>query len=46
MTYNYLQHYNQRLIENPELSSHNKEVLDDFVEKMEARGTKKSAIGD
>ena len=46
MPYNYLPHYNQRLVENPELSDHNKEVLDDFVEKMEGGSTKKSTIGD
>lgn len=46
MTYNYLPHYSETLIQNPELSDHNKQVLDNFVEKMEGRGTKKSTIAD
>jgi predicted RNA-binding Zn-ribbon protein involved in translation (DUF1610 family) len=44
MPYNYLPHYSKKLVENPEISDHNKEVLDKFVQKMEGRGTKPGTI--
>jgi hypothetical protein len=44
MPYNYLPDYNESLAENPEMSDHNKEVLDKFVQKMEGEGTKEGTI--
>jgi predicted RNA-binding Zn-ribbon protein involved in translation (DUF1610 family) len=46
MPYKSIRHYNENLAENPNLSDHNKEVLDKFFQKMEGKEPGQSTLSD
>jgi site-specific recombinase XerD len=46
MTFNSLQRTNKKLASNPELSEHNKEVLEDFFKKARSGGSGKAILRD
>ncbi|PSH02274.1 MAG: hypothetical protein BRC26_01390, partial [Nanohaloarchaea archaeon QH_8_44_6] len=46
MTFNAVKQTNQKLHSNPEISDHNKQVLDEFFRTMQTRGTGESTLKD